>query len=487
MKHIETLENIKEHILKIEQSYPVDLWTINGIHLWPYIRIKLFINLLDKDKANKIPVANLTTKTKTKSSLKFLKLLSIIPAFVRLQAFYIKLKPKNNLLFGAHFHRVLQDGNYFNRFYDSIIDHHNLQNEVYVLEYARINENTYNKKAIIPLTKILKDYKLVSKLSGKFSKNELNINLNNFDEFYQDLLLYGINVDTIKISKSDLIKWVSKVESLEQFYHRIFNKTKPKKVVFLGYYGYDDLYGALILANKLNIKTIDFQHGPQTNVHMAYASWLKVPTEGYNTMPVEFWNWDEKSKQNIDNWTYNTSNVKSRVVGQPYVPYWLSKLIKNQEEEKVILYSLQTSPLNLFTPKLISIIKKSGYKWVLRLHPRNNTSLDDINAYLVEHELEEYTIIQDPIKVPLPKVFSNSVFHITNYSGCLIEAQMMGVPTVLIHNLGFEVFELYIDDKSVYYLDQEEKDFESKLFKLIKEFEERNNEAKSKEVINPFV
>lgn len=487
MKHIETLEKIKDYIIEIEQDYPVDQWTINGIHLWPYIRIKLFIDLLVNDKANKkLPPKSNNNISKNPFSI-FFKLLKVIPAFIRLQLFYTKLKPKKNLLFGAHFHRVVHNGNYFNRFYDSIIDHYNLQNEVYVIEYARIYDNIYNKKAVIPLIKILKDYKLVNKLTRKFSKNEPVINLKDFDNFYNKLSSYSINLNRTKVSRKDLIKWVNKVESLEQFYNQVYKKVKPLNVVFLGYYGYDDLYAALILANKLNIKTIDFQHGPQTNVHMAFASWLKIPDSGFNTMPVEFWNWDEKSKQNIDEWAAQTSNIKAKVVGQPYIPYWLANLKNHNSDEKVILYSLQTSPLNLFTPKLISIIKKTKYKWVLRLHPRNNTPIAEIEEFLIENGIEKQSIIQDPIEVPLPKVFSNSIFHITNYSGCLIEAQMMGVPTVLIHNLGFEVFQLYIDDKSVFYLDQEEKNFEPKLFKLIEEFEKGNNKANSKEVINPFI
>lgn len=58
--------------------------------------------------------------------------------------------------------------------------------------------------------------------------------------------------------------------------------------MFLGYYGFDDLYSALITASKLKIKTIDFQHGPQTNVDLAFSNWNKVPAVGFNAMPVEF-------------------------------------------------------------------------------------------------------------------------------------------------------------------------------------------------------
>jgi hypothetical protein len=40
----------------------------------------------------------------------------------------------------------------------------------------------------------------------------------------------------------------------------------------------DNLYAAVLAANQLGIRTIDFQHGPQTNVHMVFTAWNKIPS-----------------------------------------------------------------------------------------------------------------------------------------------------------------------------------------------------------------
>jgi len=46
MHHIDSQENAKNIILSIEENFPVDTWKIDAIHLWPYIRIKLYFELL---------------------------------------------------------------------------------------------------------------------------------------------------------------------------------------------------------------------------------------------------------------------------------------------------------------------------------------------------------------------------------------------------------------------------------------------------------
>jgi hypothetical protein len=38
-------------------------------------------------------------------------------------------------------------------------------------------------------------------------------------------------------------------------------------------------------------------------------------------MPTEYWTWDEKSKQNIENWSEKISTVSVKNVGQPYLEY----------------------------------------------------------------------------------------------------------------------------------------------------------------------
>lgn len=162
-------------------------------------------------------------------------------------------------------------------------------------------------------------------------------------------------------------------------------------------------------------------------------------------MPTEFWNWDTKSQENILKWSQKIDGITSKVIGQPYLSYWQSKNKVIKGKTKVMLYSMQTTPLDLFSEKLVHLIRHSDYKWILRLHPRDTTGLSEINHFLEQNNIHLKTIVQDAFREPLPKVLSNVFMHVTNYSGCLIEAQMMGTPTVLIDKIGLEIYESYID------------------------------------------
>jgi len=482
-----TQENIKRSILELEQKYPVDSWNINGIDLWPYIRIRLYLNMLvfsgdSGDEQSNLDVSVIKSPNflnKITTSVK------IIIAIFRLQLFYLRLQKKKALLFGTHFHRVLFNGKYFNRFYDSIIEHHNLQNKVYMMEYNKVCKPIYNKKAVIKLSKRLHDYKLLSKLKLKNSGIKNTVQLKGYSDFYEELSGLNLDIQSLKVSQIDLMNWARKMNSLMGFYSKVYKKTNPSKVVFLGYYGYDDLYAALIVANRMNINTIDFQHGPQTNIHMAYSSWSKLPHRGFNTMPREFWTWDQNSKENIESWASKTNNSKVILVGQPYISFSLaSKKLNNQESE--ILYSLQVEPLDQLGTKIINLIRNSAYVWNLRLHPRSTSNEKDLRLFLNKNGLIGNFKIQNPISNSLPESLANTILHITNFSGCLIEAHLMGVPSLIINNVGKEMFAEYIDNKLVYYIDENEEDFDLKFEKLMKNIKTIDPKLNYSEIQNPF-
>ncbi|GAA4883811.1 hypothetical protein GCM10023311_02580 [Flaviramulus aquimarinus] len=484
-----TQQNIKKSILDLEQKYPVDTWTVNSIHVWPYIRIKLYIHMLVL--MNKKPLANKLNNKNLKNQIKVIAFLNnifrVFKAYFSLAIFFSKLKQKQIVFFGSHMHRVFQNGEYFNRFYDSMVAYHKLQDFVYMVEYQKTYDTTYNKKAVIQLSKHLKHFKLLSKFTKWFSKEKNRISLNNYDAFYKELK--AINLAATGVSETELVAWTQRIKTTNKFYEKFYKKIKPLKVVFLGYYGLDDIYSALVTANKLHIKTIDFQHGPQTNVHLAFSSWSKVPENGFNTMPKEFWNWDKASKENIDSWSDKIAQIKSKVVGQPYLAYWINEIQTKKINRQHIFYSLQTHPFaiqDLLTPKIITLIKTLDYTWVLRLHPRNNLNIDALHEFLKHHEIENKTIIQDAFNTPLPEALLSSILHITNYSGCLIEAYQLGIPTLIINEVGKEMFGQYIGHKLVHYLGQNDKNFQEQAEKIINNSKGEDLKTNYSEIFHPL-
>uniref|UniRef100_UPI00404747C8 hypothetical protein n=1 Tax=Flavobacterium sp. TaxID=239 RepID=UPI00404747C8 len=61
--------DIKDFIVQIEQDFSINEWQVNGIHLWPIIRIKLFFYLINKVEFEGKAPQNKTNISPQKKSL----------------------------------------------------------------------------------------------------------------------------------------------------------------------------------------------------------------------------------------------------------------------------------------------------------------------------------------------------------------------------------------------------------------------------------
>ena len=65
-------------------------------------------------------------------------------------------------------HKVLNDKLWFNRFFDSMIDHHNISNDVYTFDSKGILNPSFNQKNTFDLELLLKVVKYLFSLKSKF-------------------------------------------------------------------------------------------------------------------------------------------------------------------------------------------------------------------------------------------------------------------------------------------------------------------------------
>lgn len=482
---------IKENILSLENKYPVDEWKIDDIYIWPYIRIKLYIDLLkysNPDFDDRQP-KNITDNISQRGN--FRKIKSLIRSVLYLKRLKSDLVQKDIVYFGAHFHRNKVDGKYFNRFFDSLNYLYDLNSRHYTAEFLKIYSENHNQASIINLTKALNAFREYSKFKSKVKpKREKNscIQLDNYNEFLAQIKSIDEKIDIYKYSIEFLVKWVRKLEYLCEFFDKFYLKVKPKYVIYAGYYGYDALYASILSANRLNIKTVDIQHGPQTNTHMVFTEWQKIPEQGYNLMPAEYWNWDHHSVENIKNWTKNTY-IKSKCIGQPYIEYY--KMVNDIHIKKnhQILYSLQAKPFNIedfITPGIIELIKEYSYIWVLRLHPSGHIGEKDIKKYCKQKNITDKVLIQDSKDYPLPLAISESKWHITHFSGCVIESTLLGTPSIIINEFGKKIYQSYIDNKTVYYVNNKSSSFIDHFRNIINNHSSLSTSKRKITIINPF-
>ena len=365
-----------------------------------------------------------------------------------------------------------------------MIKSHQLENDVYFLEYQKIIEDSFNKKTIIHLEKQINASKKNDNLFK--SKKELYKNsseLYRYESFLSDVKKDLAKREFLQLQENNLISWVRKIKFISNFYIRFFKKVSPEKLIFCGYYGWDNLYAAIYSANKLNIKTIDFQHGPQTN-HMVFSGWNKIPKLGYNLMPKEYWVWDQESKLNLEKWSASQDDISVKLAGHPYLQYKHTK----ENKRNLIVFTMQTFLLKRMIPQgIIKLMKEWDYKWVFRLHPRNSFSLSEVENYFnnqgVDNTIYE---IEFSDQKPLSETLAKAVLHFTCFSGCMLEARSLGVSTILIDDVGYDMFKNYIDNDLVFYINPDSKNMIQDCLNVLNDSSLKEFNINQSKVINPL-
>jgi hypothetical protein len=481
---IKSREDIKDFVVMLEAEFPVNQWKFNEIHLWPLIRLELFFHIRkeiwhEKKQPNAAFSSNNTKKFSY--SHRFLTYLSLLRKSASWLFFLASLKKKKYLFVSNNASRVRFNGVHFNRFFDTIINVNALKNKSVFLEIGKSEINEFaNSDIVYSHNRILDNYKAYRKIRKKFVKEPvLETSLQGYDQFLN--YLDGEQVSSgfsKKYSRAKLIELLTNEYSLRiDLFNKIFRKVSPEKVIILCYYS--DL--ALIAsANRLNIETIDLQHGAQTQEHLAYGSWSKIPETGYDFLPRTFWNWDDSSKRVIESWAGSTKLYRSFAGGNVWVDYWMSE--KDDYEYKYkdyILYTLQPDSLRLdqlFPVELINIIKSKSYTWFIRLHPRQHKIKHEIELYLDQNSILDLVIIEQATYDPLPVLLKHCLIHMTNSSASTIEASLFGKKTILLDEVGRLYYSDLINESMAYYIPADA-DFEKKLNQVIAGLKEQTTRS----------
>jgi len=476
---LRTREDIKDFVNDIEKNFPINTWKMNEVHVWPILRIHLYFYLILKIEGEKevssIKPINIPTKDVKvfffrRITYKIKRLLrKLYVVFKDYSMWKQKLPQKDFLFLGAMGHRVTHKGMQFNKYFDVLIEQHQIKKASLFFEYDSSSiSNQYHKDLLFKFDKALIAFKIF------FSFNDKNISFDN--EGYSQFLGFlhkSVQTKDFSISYSE-----EKISHLVQrqlapkilFFKKVLQKIKPKKVIVLCYYS-DDIMLFVAAANQLGIETIEMQHGPQIPIHLAYGSWSSVPEKGYDMLPRTYWCWDSYSKKVLDDWGKDSPLYKTRIIGNPWVDYWKKKQDKYLYNN-YILYSLQPSPLTfeqLFNDILIEFIKKEPYIWFIRLHPRQLGELETIKILLENKGILNKVNVDNATNDALPQLLSNAKIHITHFSGTAIEASFFDKKTILLNAIGLTSFPELIKANKAVYLNMEEVDFYQKMIEIIED------------------
>lgn len=455
--------SIFARIKALEENYKVDEWVIEGIHIWPIIRIRLYFKCLYEQNHNR-------DRQQPK------KIRAVFKSYIRFIRAVVKEKMNTNIdrriintlfLSNGVSYCATKDGRYFDKFCDPFVE--------------MFNEGEITSEILIPLreyysprfskSSFIQPYLDYSKLFSYYCY--LKSSSKKFICWYElEKMLREIN-NQWGLSKSytmnDILKDIFYIRAAANTFKRMLKKRNPTLAFSVCYYSNSAL-AFNIACRELAIPTVDIQHGVQFDTHIAYGHWTKLPKEGYGALPTYFWCWTEDEARVINNWNKNHRQYHQPMVGgnlwlehcRLKTPDWLHvdtkkiNSIKTKQAGKLnILLTLQ--PLFASPEELKILIEcihrsRSDWMWWIRLHP---LMLDKKEQYhsLFEtiHQKDKHVDIDICSDVNLYDLLPFMNVHITHSSAVLLEAIEFEVPSIIYSEAGKELFERKIDKKQIYY------------------------------------
>lgn len=424
---------IIEWLDSIEKDYDVTKLKVEDIHYWPALRWVLTKKFIEYEK--------IKTSNRKRVNYKF------------------SLKKIHDFLWGG-FQFVLLKLKLIGR-YEIIFSAANS----HYTEYKNKKVN----KLLYPLSKIFNKNNiriLTADYSGFNSKESDTFNLEAAFNFYikfkggrQQPLQNPILKEIIAKYEQEfevLFDWsgfnrkIGLILQWAEIYEMLIVACKPKWIFHVCYYNIQG-YGLNLACFRQNVKSVEMQHGPQGILHPAYSGFNIIPDTGYSIMPKIFWCWDKVSTNHLKRIFETSSYHLVYKGGHPWMSFILeqSNKYKNFSDKKILLFSLQ--PLTPIIPQiLMDSFEKTpvDYVWWVRLHPRMRTEdVANLNAKLRKYIEKGVIEIDKASTLALPEILAMTSVHITKSSGCFIEANMMGVPNIIIEELGALYYKEFIDNE----------------------------------------
>ncbi|MBS1492661.1 MAG: hypothetical protein JST55_04085 [Bacteroidetes bacterium] len=474
MRTEEKYSSILEFLNRIENDFPVNEWKLYDFYIWPVIRIALGMKLSYENlysEKNQITSANSSLVKDSLNSIYLSEINSIHDSKKNQNA-----KGKYDILFlnvsSTRYYKI--GDKWFNPFSDSFVNYLEKENvSSLVLEYPDEQKiPRYRGSKYIGTGINLMNLNVL--FQKRFEKADIT-KLKDFNNF----------LGTIKLSEDFFLKKILRVLNYSYYYEKILKKTNPSVVIVEGFYSYIAM-GLVLAAHRQNVKCIDVQHGVQSENDFLYSKWTKLPVDGYELLPDIFWCWCEVEKNSIDKWAMNSKKNSAITGGNPVleldennenIKKFTSEIesIKNSSLDSInILYTHQAS--FEISETLFNVIKKSpaNWKWWVRFHPQYKDAQGMVAAKIAKYNFPN-VISENVIEYPLPLLLKNMDLHVTEFSSSVLEAEMLGVPSIVLDKSGVELFSNQIQNCIARYAENESSFFKDAEFLLNKKNTELKN------------
>lgn len=436
-------EELVAFLNELEDSFPVDKWIVNGIHIWPLLKINLFLKYLFTN-IEKRKNAEMSEKASGNGIyLKIVTLFKSIRKTLQLISFRRNTTKRVILLSEAPPHYSSWNGKKVNRFFyplERYLDVNYPDYKMSKVGFSGVFDATYHDHSNILN---LSDYYYSFKLLSIFFKKKYRTDLPQFTEFAAKLnSKFESFVGNEEQLLIDIKRQVRKLDVYQQIFSLLLKKIQPELVFELCYYS-EPNFALNIACRNHKIPTIEIQHGGMGPLHICYSGWKKFPENGYQILPDNIWTWDEVSNNLIEDWVKNQDYHKVFLAGMPWIDFLLedtSSAFKFDSSKGIILYTIQRDYIEDYIYEAIQKTPEK-YVWWLRLHPTKLDAKKHIEKQVNTRGLSDKVEISNATSIPLPIILSNCSIHISGYSGSINEAAIMGVKTIILEDIGVEVFQ----------------------------------------------
>ena len=238
--------------------------------------------------------------------------------------------------------------------------------------------------------------------------------------------------------------WLDIVYASVPMFKDIFKETEAK-VLFVSAFYDPVLFGAIRAAKEMDIRVVDVQHGVQGEYHFAYNGYKHVPKSGYAYLPDTFWHYTEADKQQTST-AFMPNVTNHQVMGNQWMQFWKQEVKKQRQDDRpfTILYTLGISA-TLVDGQVIHAMKANPeYKWFVRMHPRAMDRIGEVERELTASGATNWEM-EEANSLPIFELLSRSDLHVTRQSTVALEALDFQIPTLLTSTNGFDYYNDHLD------------------------------------------
>lgn len=438
-------------IHEIENNVPVKDWVVNGVYVWPLLRLQLrpiIFNMF----GNNVTSPESSQSLKVKENLFVGRFAQVLIFFKELSKFPFRkvLKQHDAVLLSDGISLTYMDGAASDKFFRNIED----QLKDYGYNTLTVSPS---KVLLTPLKSPIHNFSILeigaqigASLRIRFPFKR--IDFEKYDTFIEIINRYKIPTQYFTYEKIFFRSY--KIYLIERAFALFLKQVRPFMVMTISYY--HDLGFAFNRAcRKLGIPTVDIQHGTQGGVHDAYDHWRQIPSSGYPELPFVFWTWSKTDASVIEKWSSNTQDAHYTFVGgNPSLNCWFldndivrnydkriesikTKILKNQRAIDILVTLQPVKAFQAYWDVLAEVIQHDfdNVRWWIRNHPTTTfgNKQDGIGKILAIKRTNVETVHSS--NFPLGALLRNMDLHLTVRSSTSLEAKAFGIRTLFISDI----------------------------------------------------